>query len=139
MPLEEIAALPIPQLSADKSHLHLWTTNAFILEALRLVEHWGFKFEDMFVWVKPQLGLGNYWRVSHESMLLGVKGGLPFPPNTEIRSWIKAPRTKHSRKPPEVRALIEQVSPPPRLELFARELHKGWTVWGNEVEPTLLP
>jgi hypothetical protein len=24
----------------------------------------------------------------------------------------------------------------PRLELFARELRPGWTVWGNEVENT---
>nr|DAW25642.1 MAG TPA: N6 adenosine methyltransferase subunit [Caudoviricetes sp.] len=30
--------------------------------------------------------------------------------------------------------MIEKVSYAPRIELFAREKHEGWDVWGNEVE-----
>jgi len=30
--------------------------------------------------------------------------------------------------------MIEQVSLPPRLELFARRKRQSWYVWGNEVE-----
>lgn len=30
--------------------------------------------------------------------------------------------------------MIEKVSYAPRIELFAREPHEGWDVWGNEVE-----
>jgi len=46
---------------------------------------------------------------------------------------------KHSQKPEESYELIESVSPPPRLELFARKKRKtlfgeDWDVWGNEVE-----
>jgi N6-adenosine-specific RNA methylase IME4 len=48
-----------------------------------------------------------------------------------------APRLKHSQKPELFRQLIEQVSPGPYLELFARRDVPGWTVWGNEVEPIL--
>ena len=32
-----------------------------------------------------------------------------------------------------VREIIEDVSPGPFLELFARNQTKGWTSWGNEV------
>jgi N6-adenosine-specific RNA methylase IME4 len=34
--------------------------------------------------------------------------------------------------------MIEVVSYPPYIELFAREKHSGWDVWGNEVESDIL-
>jgi N6-adenosine-specific RNA methylase IME4 len=49
-------------------------------------------------------------------------------------SWAALDRTKHSRKPDEVRRMVERASPGPRLELFGRELTDGWTVWGNEAD-----
>lgn len=48
-------------------------------------------------------------------------------------SWAEYPRTRHSKKPDEIRRMIEEVSPVPRLELFAREPRAGWTSWGNEL------
>lgn len=30
--------------------------------------------------------------------------------------------------------MIERVSYEPRIELFAREPHEGWDVWGNQVD-----
>ncbi len=38
----------------------------------------GLVVESGFVWVKPSLGLGNYWRVAHGFLLLGVHGNCPF-------------------------------------------------------------
>jgi len=105
--------------------------------ALSLIRAWGFEFKSSFVWVKKQLGIGNYWRGSHELLLLGVKGNLTFPSNN-IKSWLEAPRTRHSEKPEGVKDLIEQVSPAPRIELFARIKSKGWTVWGNQIDETSL-
>jgi len=44
-------------------------------------------------------------------------------------------RTKHSKKPDEIRKRIERMFPSQtKIELFAREKIKGWDVWGNEVE-----
>jgi N6-adenosine-specific RNA methylase IME4 len=51
-----------------------------------------------------------------------------------LRSWIEAPRGRHSEKPEIVRRLIERASPSPRLELFARRLTPGWYAWGHELE-----
>jgi N6-adenosine-specific RNA methylase IME4 len=138
MTVDEIAALPIQQLAEEKAHLHLWTTNGFLRDAFRVMDAWGFEYKSVFVWCKPQMGLGNYWRVSHELMLLGVRGGLRFPETERgIKSWCIIDRGRHSGKPEQVRRLIERVSPAPRLELFGRMALQGWAVWGNEVDRDL--
>ncbi len=136
MTVDEIAALPIAALAADNAHLHFWTTNAFLFESKRIMEAWGFEYRSCYVWVKPNIGMGNYWRVSHEFMLLGIRGSCPFQ-NRGLRSWDQFPRGKHSAKPDQIRALIEKASPGPRLELFGRRPAPGWIVWGNEIERTI--
>jgi N6-adenosine-specific RNA methylase IME4 len=136
MTVDAIAGLPVEQLAAQEAHLHLWTTNAFLFEAHRVIETWGFTFKSCLLWIKPQLGNGNYWRVSHEFLLLGVRGNLTFTDRTQ-QSWICAERTQHSAKPRIFQQLIEHVSPAPRLELFARTQSDGWTTWGNQIQRTL--
>ena len=138
MTVEEIAALPVPALAADRCHLHLWTTNAFLRDAFNLLDAWGFQYKSVFVWCKRQMGIGNYWRVSHEFLLLGVKGDLVFADHA-LKSYAVIDRGRHSAKPEEVRVMIERASPGPYLELFGRQAveehpdRPGWAVWGNEV------
>ena len=136
--LDFIQSLPVPELTMDHAHLHLWTTNAFLGESLELIRSWGFVYKSCLLWLKPQLGMGNYWRVSHEFLLLGVRGRLTFADQT-IKSWHIEPRTVHSRKPFLFRSLIEQVSPGPFLELFGRveQPNTDWTVFGDQVERRL--
>jgi N6-adenosine-specific RNA methylase IME4 len=133
---ESIAGLPIPNIAADNAHLHLWTTNGFLFEAKSIMEAWGFTYKSCMVWVKPQMGIGNYWRVSHEFLLFGLRGKSPFL-NRGFKSWIEAKRSKHSKKPEVFRQAIEKVSPGPYIELFGRNTVPGWTVWGNEIKKNL--
>jgi N6-adenosine-specific RNA methylase IME4 len=136
MAVAEIAALPVEALAADAAHLHLWTTNGFLREALDVIAAWGFTYKSLFVWCKPQMGIGNYWRVSHELLLLGVRGECPFK-DKSLKSWGEFERARHSDKPDQVRRMIEKASPGPRLELFGRRVSDGWIVWGNQVERDL--
>ena len=136
MTLKEIAALPVADLAAKRSHCHLWTTNAFLPAAFDLLKAWGFDYKSCFVWVKPQMGIGNYWRVSHEFLLLGVRGSIPFK-DKGLRSWLEVERSDHSIKPDKVRHFIEMASPGPRLEMFVRRAVNGWTVWGDGVSRDL--
>jgi N6-adenosine-specific RNA methylase IME4 len=131
--VEQIARLPVANLAAEAAHLHLWTTNAFLFAAEQVIRAWGFEYKSCFVWTKPTVGLGNYWRVAHEFLLLGVRGKCPFR-NRGQRSWQCIPGGEHSAKPERVRQLIELVSPGPYLELFARRRFPGWLVWGDQVE-----
>ena len=42
LPVDAIAALPIGQLAAPSSHLHIWTTDRFLRDAMQIIEAWGF-------------------------------------------------------------------------------------------------
>lgn len=136
MSIDELCDMPVADFAADDAHLHLWTTNAFIFDCQRIMEAWGFTYKSMLVWVKPDMGIGNYWRVQHEFLLLGVRGSTPFR-DKNLPSWIEHKRLGHSTKPHVFREAVEKVSPGPRIELFARNDHPGWVSWGNEVTTNL--
>ena len=133
MTVDDICGLAVPQLVAPRARLHLWTTAAFLPDAFRVVRAWGFDYKSCFVWAKPLIGCGNYWRLAHELLLLGVRGRAPFRDKRQ-RSWLELPRGRHSGKPERVRAVIERVSPGPYLELFGRKPADGWVVFGDTIE-----
>lgn len=137
MTVEEICAMPVRELAAEDSHLHLWTTNAFLFDCPRIFAAWGFEFKSSFVWVKPQMGIGNYWRNSHEILLTAVRGDAKRFNDHSMMSWIEKSRGAHSAKPEEIRNMIERASPGPYLELFARRRADNWDAWGNQIEKTL--
>jgi len=137
MSVEELCALPVGDITEDKAHLHLWTTNAFLFETQKIMEAWGFEYKSTFVWVKPQMGMGNYWRNSHEIMITAVKGGLTADSKAEM-SWVECKRGRHSSKPQQVRESIMKLSPGPYLELFGRRNIKDWVVFGNQIEEELI-
>jgi N6-adenosine-specific RNA methylase IME4 len=135
--VDQLCSWPVESVVADDAHLHLWTTNAFLPDAFRVIEDWGFEYRSCFVWVKPQMGIGNYWRVSHEFLLLGIRGDAKRFNSHSLKSWGEFDRTRHSSKPSAVRELIESASSGPYLELFGRSEVSGWTVLGNQVEAKL--
>jgi N6-adenosine-specific RNA methylase IME4 len=137
MTVDELCELPIRDLAAPDAHLHLWVTKAFLFDAPRIFSAWGFEFRSTFFWAKPQMGIGNYWRNSHEIMLTAVRGDAKRFNTSSLRSWLECGRGRHSAKPEQVRAMIERASPGPYLELFGRLPAAGWTVFGNEVEHNL--
>ena len=59
MTLEQLLALPVGDLAAGDSHLHLWATSSFLPDAIKLLEGWGFEYRSNFVWVKPGMGIKN--------------------------------------------------------------------------------
>lgn len=136
MSVDEIAAIPVAEAALPNAFLHLWTTNGFLFESRQVMESWGFEYRSCFVWVKPQIGMGNYWRVSHEFLLLGIRGKPAWHSRT-LRSWDEFKRSKHSKKPSKVRCLIEEACDGPYLEMFGRRAVQGWTVFGNQVEADL--
>lgn len=49
---DEIARLPIPEVSLQQSHLYLWCPNALLLETLQIMKAWGFTYKTNIVWYK---------------------------------------------------------------------------------------
>lgn len=140
MKTEEIIALKsmIKEISADNAHLYLWATNNHLIDAFKVMQEWGFRYVTMITWVKDRQGLGQYFRGLSEHCLFGVKGRLPYKVVDGKRQQgltaFLAPKGRHSQKPEEMRRMIEKVSYPPFIELFARERVEGWDAWGNEVQ-----
>ncbi len=137
MTVDELCALPVRELAADDAHLHLWITNAFLFDAPRIFAAWGFEFRSSYVWVKPQMGIGNYWRNSHEIMLTAIRGNAKRFNDHSMKSWGEFDRTAHSAKPEQIRELIQRATHGPYLEMFGRRQTVGWTVWGNQIERNL--
>jgi len=120
---------------ADNAVLFMWATAPKLREALELMDAWGFEYKTHAIWDKQKIGMGYWFRGQHELLIVGVKGEFS-PPEQEDRvsSVISIKRTKHSKKPDEIRDLISKWYPMHnKIELFAREKHEGWDVWGNEV------
>jgi len=130
-----ICALPIADLCAPDCVFFLWATSPKLLEALAVIEAWGFSYRTCAVWVKDKIGMGYYVRQQHELLLIAKRGNPPMPaPGNRPSSVVNAPRGQHSSKPDKVAALIETMYPKrPRIELFARKARPGWEAWGNEL------
>ena len=132
MSLEDIKNMEIP--ASKDCILFLWTTAPKIEESLEVLNHWEFKYRSQLIWDKNRLGLGWWFRIQHEILLVGIKGNPKCPPAKQrIRSIYRETRGKHSKKPNSIRRLIDEWYPDKtKLELFARDTFNGWDVHGNE-------
>lgn len=132
MSVAEISALPIREMAAGDAHLFLWTTNRFLRDSYGIAEAWGFTPVKPLIWCKEPMGfMGGSFTSSAEFVLFARRGKLAHTSRAG-RQWWVWPRSSHSAKPDAFLDLIEQVSPGPYLELFARRARFGWDYAGNE-------
>ena len=132
MGLDDIKALDVP--AKENSVLYMWTTAPKVSEACEVIKEWGFDYRTQAVWDKQKKGPGYWFRARHEILMVAVKGDFSPPePSDRVDSVFEISRGKHSEKPKEVRAHLEQAYPEAdKLELFSRDGRVGWTMWGNE-------
>lgn len=142
MKLEEIKALPVATVADNPAHLYLWVPNALLQEGLDVMKAWGFKYKTNLAWYKIRKdggpdgrGVGFYFRNVTEMILFGTRGSMRTlePGRTQV-NIICSRKREHSRKPDEMYQLVQNCSPGPYLEMFARQRQDGWTSWGNEVD-----
>ena len=149
MKLEDIKQLPVSQAADERSHLYLWVPNALLPEGLEVMKAWGFEYKTNIIWEKIRKdgmpdgrGVGFYFRNVTEILLFGIKGdkNRTLDPGRSQVNLIRSVKREHSRKPDEFLPLIQNCSPGPYLELFARGNREGWDMWGNQAtedyEPT---
>jgi N6-adenosine-specific RNA methylase IME4 len=121
------------KLSPD-CHLFCWTTAKFLPMALRLIEHWGFRYVAPFVWLKPggfqPLGLPQY---NVEFAVYARKGSPVFIATTDFFLGFQAQRREHSRKPDEFYDTIRRVTGGSRVDVFSREKRHGYAQYGNQI------
>lgn len=146
MSLSTIKALDISSLAAEGAHLYLWVTNRYLRHVWDVAEAWGFTGVSIQTWCKRSPGYlpGGTFPSNTEFFLFARRGRLAANRRAPGQ-WFEWPRrvgppvsegryrnTMHSAKPEHFYDLVEQVSPGPYVELFARRHRLGWDVWGNE-------
>jgi N6-adenosine-specific RNA methylase IME4 len=139
MSVEELCGLKPP--AEDNAHLYLWTTNAFLREAIEISEAWGFKQKTALTWAKTHqddhtrvsMKTGYYFRGATEHCLFCVRGSLKLQTDEALPTAYLWPRAPHSVKPDAFYDLVEKASPGPYLEMFARRARLGdWSYWGDQ-------
>lgn len=145
MPKQDIQNMPIQSIASDDCVLFIWVTFPCLKEGIELIEKWGFEYKTCaFNWVKKNKvsdswfwGLGYWTRANSEICLLATKGN-PKRISKGVHQIVDDRIMRHSKKPDTVRnRIVELMGDLPRIELFAREQHDGWDVYGNEVENSI--
>ncbi len=143
MTLGAIKDLPVSHVAADVAHLYLWVPNALLPDGIEVLRAWGFQYKSNIVWHKVRKdggsdgrGVGFYFRNVTELVLFGVRGknARTLAPGRRQVNLFATRKREHSRKPDEQYEIIEACSPGPYLEMFARGVRSGWTVWGNQAD-----
>lgn len=134
MTVKEMSAVPVSGLVADDAHLYLWTINARIEETYGLARAWGFRPSTLLTWCKKPRGIGHggTFTLANEHVLFCRRGVLASKTRVDTNWWLWKRSATHSAKPEAFLDLVEQVSPGPYLELFARRQRLGWDTYGNE-------
>jgi N6-adenosine-specific RNA methylase IME4 len=132
MNLHEIMGLPVREWCEDDAHLWLWGVNQLMHEALDVVRAWGFAPMTIVTWCKKQPGVGYYLRNNTEHCIFATRGQPMVPEHKPTSTWYVWPRGAHSAKPDGFYDLVEQVSPGPYVEMFARRARFGWDYWGDQ-------
>jgi len=138
----EIIALKkmVDDIADVDCHLYLWVTNRFLEDGLRVIKEWGFRYIQLLIWIKPSIGIGQYFRGASEPCLFAARGKALFKNRdngigiSDTPTIFYARKSGHSKKPQMFYSIIEKVSFPPFMELFARQRREGWDAWGNEIE-----
>lgn len=118
--------------------LFLWTIDKYLFDAQRIAEELGYKLHARMIWNKVTgIPAAFTVRYGHEYLLYMYKGKLT-PVATEERGKIHTVFTekvqRHSQKPEISYEIINRLYPKSKkLELYARQEHEGYDVWGNEV------
>lgn len=147
MTLEDIVNLPVKQRVLPDAQLFLWVTVPMTLDGafLDVIPAWGFRPITMIPWLKVkgvnkerkiQIGTGRWFRGTWELCIFAVRGKPTIPeslrkPNVYMDERVR----RHSRKPADFRKWISDISPEPRLELFAETSDEGWDSWGKKRRP----
>lgn len=151
-------------LAAPDCILFLWATAPMLVEAICVLDAWGFawierdsssgylapnkahaRYVTNFCWIKQKMA-GGYWNRGKHELLLVATRGKPVAPaqGDQLKSDFDgvshaANATAHSAKPDDFMAWIDVNWPnTPKIELNARRARPGWDTWGLEAPEAVL-
>ncbi|QOF74418.1 hypothetical protein IG197_27535 [Aminobacter sp. SR38] len=146
-------------IAAPDCVLFMWATVPMLVEAICVLDAWGFAWIDRdpttgylapnktrcryvshWAWLKQRIITGYWNRGKHEVLLIATRGKPVAPAmGDQLESWrddfaVEAEAGEHSAKPDVFAEWIERQWPhTPKIELNRRgAAREGWDAWGNE-------
>ena len=142
MSIEAIEALSVDAVAAENAVLFLWSTRRNFRDgvAAGVARAWGFEPCGEVIWGLRNTGLGTPALANdHEPILIARRGSPSWTAERPmgVHFWRQPYYPEgggkiHSAKPDAFLDHVEQWSPGPYLELFARKARFGWDYWGDE-------
>lgn len=147
MSLDAIKALPVRDLAGPHCLLFMWCTWPHLKQGMETLDAWGFEYITGGSWTKRTknwklaFGTGYVQRSASEPYLIGKLGKPQCSSKSErnvidarlVPDNIEALRREHSRKPIQMREMIDRLLPRAyKAELFGREAWGDNDVWGND-------
>ena len=127
--IADLQAEPVSRVCENDSHLHIRTDIVHLSHAMQLMHGWGFRYRSCLVCLRPEMEDGEFWQHANQFLLLGTRGRLPFS-DLNQPSWIECDWIDDGSRPDGIHSLIEVVSPPSYLQLFADDPPPN-TSWTN--------
>ena len=142
--------MPVSQLCRGDAYLFLWACWPTLMQSMRLLEAWGFRYVTGGAWHKrtkhgkTAFGNGYVLRSASEPYLIGKLGKPKSATNVrniietvedEHLDVIDAATRGHSRKPDLQYDYCQRLAPEAQrfVELFATQRWPGWDAWGNQI------
>lgn len=124
-------------LTEENSIMFLWTIDKYLFEAQQIAERLGYRLHARMIWNKVTgIPAAFTVRYGHEYLLYMYRGKLtPVAKNErgKIHTVFTEQVKGHSQKPAKAYEIIERLYPNLRkIELYARNSHRGFDCWGNE-------
>jgi N6-adenosine-specific RNA methylase IME4 len=111
-----------PRIAAQ-AHIYIWCLTQHVDWGYEVARAWQAEPITLWTWKKPGLGAGRF-RCNTEHVLVarvGPRAGNPF-----------GQGGRHAQA--TAGTLFENLSPEPRLEMYARAPRFGWATWGREAD-----
>lgn len=135
MSVDAIKSIDVGAVAVADCRLFMWTTNRYLPTSFDVLAAWGFKYRQALVWHKTgnPSPFGGAVAPIHAEFLLVASRGSPTVGERLASSVVAANKLRdgHSQKPEVFLDLVEQVSPGPYLEIFARRARFGWEYAGD--------
>jgi N6-adenosine-specific RNA methylase IME4 len=139
----ELMDMPISKIGTVDSFLFLWTTNSkdkitkepFLQTSFDLLDKWGYTFYTMITWNKNTgpCPFGPFQIVT-EYILFAYGGKCTFKKDKLgfMKNIFTESSKKHSVKPQSFYNAIVEITSGKRIDIFARQIRKGFDGCGNE-------
>ncbi len=135
MTTEAIKAIPVSDIADAQCNLFLWTTHTSLPDALEVVKAWKFRYHCMLTWDKTNGRPCMGFKRDTEFVIYAYKRRITVKQKGEfIHTLFTEAATEHSRKPGLLYTILENNTPEPRIELFARARRAGWYCVGNAID-----